>query len=275
MLQSCSYFTDKQVIHVRGYCGDKLVDIPLACQLVIEKEDVKSVYRLLYALFSHQRIQMLEHRIQSAQASEKTWQELSELVCLSEAHGVLSFYRHWSYAYMAEKQISRDHFAFPSAFHLFKYGRAHPTFDWPQRYIIRIDQQKQLQKQCGICSSFHKREIGRRLTDGRVRLEMEPRTILIQQNENGAWNAEIIRLVTKLWDVVPSIPVIEKLGELDQDAITSIKATVLAITLLRSYFGSRPVIFRVAERRGLAYLTKVSKTTDWQSSIQQLVSKYT
>ena len=247
VLKSGSEFENEQLVHVRGHCGDQLVDIPLTCELVQDHEpDTDSFRRLLCALYSHQRIQMLERRIASMSSSDAARETIvREVVMLSKESGVLSFYT----SFVDAVQVNL-------------------TFDDLMDFTATVYSLKKTKH-------VDRRVIGRRMTGDSVRTERRigPRTILIQQNENGAWNSEVIKLVAKLWDGVPSIPVIEQLGELEQDVLTSIKSTVLAIALLRRYFGAHPAIFHVAERRGLSYLTNVSKSTDWQSAIQQLVSK--
>ena len=124
------------------------------------------------------------------------------------------------------------------------------------------------------CCALISGPIGPRMKHGKPRDRIEPRTILVQQNrETGAWNSDaIFRLVTQCLGHLPDIPAAERLRELTEETVTSIRATVLAIALLRADSGSRPAVFRAQERLGLEYLRKVSKSTDWELEIERLVS---
>ena len=91
MLRSGSKFENGQCVLVRGRCRGEIIDIPLTCAVIQDNpQDVFPFHRLFGALFAHQRIRMLEHRIRAMPQSKEKDAFVDQVIILSKESGVLS-----------------------------------------------------------------------------------------------------------------------------------------------------------------------------------------
>ena len=258
MLKSGSDFENEQGVLVRGYCGDEVVDIPVVCDLAPDKEgDVVSFRRLFGALFAHQRIQMLEHRIRAMKPSEEKSIFVQQVVALSKESGVLS-----------------DHTSF--------VGAAQARYKCHRSLLDDDEDESFLHPQNDLFGGFNMSGLGAilgmgpKMTGGYIsNRETLVKVLNEQSRETGAWSyAAMVGIWKTAKQEVPNISITDQLTGLTKPQIESIKATLMAIAYLRNYHRSERDRYRIAERRGLAYLTSVSKSIDWESAIQALVSRF-
>ena len=255
LLKSGSAFENEQGVLVRGHCGNEVVDIPLTCELARDNAaDVVSFHRLFGALFAHQRIQMLEHRIRAMKPSQEKSIFVQQAVALSKESGVLS-----------------DHTSF--------VGAAQARYKCRRSLLDNDDNERSCRPQNDLFDAFGMSGMGfalgmgPRMSGGVVsNRQVTLGKILAQQSrETGAWNYDgIVGIVTRFRRDVPNIPVSDQLSGLNKDQIQAIKATILAIAFLHMYYERHRKSYCIAERRSLAYLASVSKSVDWESAIQAL-----